>query len=201
MLPVDPVGQFLDFFGQVAVNRQMGAARRSDLEEVEGAAELGMLLQEAIQGEQAFRDALGVIEAEAELFAQPSGPAFPRAPQIAAGQVGIHTDGEGAHLGFVAAARDRKRLPVPAALQGAIDTFEEVVAVVLGVEAEQVVAEQAVQNLPRPRADQELVHVRPGDVPEVGDGQIGPGFLEQTGQQGEVIILDEDQGRTVLRFL
>ena len=63
---------------------------------------------------------------------------------------------------------------IDARLDAAVDGFEEVVAVVLHVERQQIVAEQAVENLVLPRADAERFAVGPGNVPELDDHEIGP---------------------------
>ena len=69
-------------------------------------------------------------------------------------------------------ARHREALVVDARLDEAIDRLEKIVAVQLHVEAEQIAAEQAVEDLFLPRADAERFAMRPRDVPEVADDRI-----------------------------
>jgi hypothetical protein len=64
----------------------------------------------------------------------------------------------------------------------------------LRVEADEIGAEQAVQQILLPRTDAECFRIRPRDVPEHGDLRIGPLGLQQRGQQGEVIVLNENDG-------
>ena len=48
------------------------------------------------------------------------------------------------------------------------------------------------EELPPPGADSEGLRVRPGNVPENRDPRVGPPPLEESGQQGQVVILDQD---------
>ena len=72
------------------------------------------------------------------------------------------------------AAADREVLPVDPRLEGALDGLEEVVAVRLRVKADEVRAQQAVEQLVLPRADPEGLGVGPGDVPEDRDARVRP---------------------------
>ena len=38
-------------------------------------------------------------------------------------------------------------------------------------------------------------------MPELADDQVGVGFFEHLGQQGEMVILDEDNGPPVPQFV
>ena len=101
----------------------------------------------------------------------------------------------------MSAARDGEALRVDACLEGAVDRVEEVLAVIAQLEAEQVVAQQAVEQLLLPGEGPHDLAVRPGDVPELRDDQAGIALLEHPGEQPEVVVLDEDQGRPVARLL
>ena len=107
----------------------------------------------------------------------------------------VDADGKRTHLGLVRPARHREALVVDARLDETIDGLEKIVAVQLHVKAEQVAAEQAVENLFLPRTDAERFAVRPRDVPEVADDRIGTLPLDDSGQQRKVIVLHEDDGR------
>ena len=98
-------------------------------------------------------------------------------------------------------ARHRKPLVVDARLDEAIDGLEKIVAVQLHVKAEQIAAEQTVEDLFLPRADAERFAVRPGDVPEVADDRIRAARLDHSRQQREVIVLHEHDGRRALDLL
>src|SRR4026207_57205 len=91
--------------------------------------------------------------------------------------------------------RDREVLPVHPALDGPLHRLEEVVAVVLGVEADEIGAQHSLQDLGLPRADAEGLEVRPRDVPEDLHPRVRPSLLHIQREQGKVIVLDQDQGR------
>src|SRR5712672_1414428 len=74
-----------------------------------------------------------------------------------------------AHFGRIAAVRDRGCLPVHARFEMAVDRIEEIVAMKLGVKAEDRGAEQSVEDLLAPRADAECFRIWPRDVPEGDD--------------------------------
>ncbi|MCR4414716.1 MAG: hypothetical protein NUV77_20055 [Thermoguttaceae bacterium] len=86
-------------------------------------------------------------------------------------------------------------LHVDLRLDRAVHGVQEVVAVVLDVERQEVVAQQAVQDFVLPRADAERLAIGPGDVPELGDHEVVAGILEHPRQQGEVVVLDEHHRR------
>ena len=92
-------------------------------------------------------------------------------------------------------------LVVDARLERAIDGVEEVVAVILHVKAEQIVAEQSVQDVLAPRADAKRLAVGPRNVPELADGHVRPRLLHEARQQREVIVLHEDDGAIVGHLL
>ena len=74
---------------------------------------------------------------------------------------------------YVIAAVYGKALPLDARLQRTVDRLEEIVAMGLDVEAEQVVAEQSVQQLLAPGEDPEGLAIGPRDVPELGASAPG----------------------------
>ena len=89
------------------------------------------------------------------------------------------------------AAVHGERLLIDPRLHRAIDRLEEVVAVVLQMEAEQIVAEQTVEHLGLPRHDAERLGIGPRDVPELTDDGIGPRRFHEPRQQRVVIVLHE----------
>src|ERR1700722_1521259 len=66
-----------------------------------------------------------------------------------------------------------KSLPLDARLERGIDCLEEIVAVRLGMETDQVRAKQAVEELPLPRANAERFRIGPRNMPEDGDARVG----------------------------
>ena len=82
------------------------------------------------------------------------------------------------HRGAAAAAHHGERLAVDARLHEAVDGLEEVVDVELRVEAYDIGAEEAVEQLDTPRADRECLRIRPRDVPERDDGRLGQALAD-----------------------
>ena len=62
----------------------------------------------------------------------------------------------------------------------------------LGVEAHQVGAQQAEEDLLLPGADAEGLEVRPRNVPEEGDARVRARLLDELGQQREMVVLHQD---------
>ena len=96
------------------------------------------------------------------------------------------------HGGAAAAADDGERLAVDARLDEAVDALEEVVDVELRVEAQDVAAEEPVEQLDAPRADRERLGIRPRDVPERDDRRVGQALADHARQQREVVVLHEN---------
>ena len=95
----------------------------------------------------------------------------------------IDADRERPHQGRLAAADDLGLFLVDPGLDRAVDGVEEVLAMIAQVKAEQVVAQQAVEQLFLPGEDAKRLAVGPGDVPELGDDQVGIALLEIARQQ------------------
>jgi hypothetical protein len=101
----------------------------------------------------------------------------------------------------VAAARGAVVLVLDARLERAVDRVEEVPAVALHVEAQEVAAEQPVEELFGPGQEPPHLAVRPGDVPEVGDEKVGAGPPQHARQEREVVVVDEDHARRVAELV
>src|SRR6202035_941900 len=101
----------------------------------------------------------------------------------------------GTHASNVALAVNLEAIVGRQGFNGAINAKQEIVAVRLDVKANQVGAEQAVDQLTLPRADGEHFGIGPGNVPEDGHTRVGPGFFHHAGKQREVIILRENDWR------
>ena len=63
------------------------------------------------------------------------------------------------------------------------------------VEAQQVVAEQAVEQFFLPGEGAERFAVGPRDMPELRHDELGILLLEHAGQKSEMVVLNEDEGR------
>ena len=73
-------------------------------------------------------------------------------------------------------------------------TVQKVVAVQRNVEADQIGAQQPIQQLRLPWADAEGLRIGPGNMPEDGHARVGPGVLHHPRQQREVIVLHKHHG-------
>ena len=73
-----------------------------------------------------------------------------------------HADGVRAHQGQVVVSIDRKAIPFDPALQRLIHRLQEIIAMRLDVEADQIRAQQPVEQLALPGADPECLGVGPG---------------------------------------
>ena len=112
-----------------------------------------------------------------------------------------HADRERTHLRQVAAPVDGKVLPLDARFQRTVHGVQKVVAVRLNVKADQVRAEQPVQQFVLPRADPEGLGIRPRDVPENGHARVGALFLDHRGKQREMVVLYQYDGTALRRDL
>ena len=87
---------------------------------------------------------------------------------------------------------DRVLLPVDPRLEEPVHGIQEVVAVKLGVKAQDACAEHSLEKLLAPGADAETLRVGPGDVPEHDHGRPGQPLADQARHEGEVIVLNEN---------
>ena len=97
------------------------------------------------------------------------------------------------HRGRMLFAVDREMLAIDARLQGLVDGLQEIVAVRLDVESDQVGGQHAIQQFALPRADAKGLGIGPWDVPKYCDTSIGSFLFHHARKQGEVIVLDEDK--------
>ena len=91
--------------------------------------------------------------------------------------------------------------PVDAAFHEPVGRLEEIVAVKLGVEAEDGRAEQPVDDLFAPRADAEGLRIRPRNMPEGDKGRFGQPSSHHAWEKREVVILYQDNGIVLRGFL
>ena len=88
-------------------------------------------------------------------------------------------------------------LVVDPGLDRAVDGLDEVLAVIAEMKTKQIVAQQALEQLFLPGKDAKRLAVRPGNVPELGDDQVGIALLEIPRQQRKVVVLDEHECRPI----
>jgi hypothetical protein len=202
--PIDRLGHRLGLCLGLAIGWQAAARRGGDLQETETADPLRMVLDQTLHRAEPVGDALGVVEAldahgKQRIGVQLIVTAHHRSAighGRLAGQRGgrpLDRDRVGSHQGYPAAGTCGALLPIDAALQETVHGIQEIQAVELGVEPQDRAAEQSFQDLLAPGADAEDLGVGPGDVPEGDDGGAGQALPDHLGQQGEVIVLDQDQ--------
>src|ERR1700682_4600276 len=104
-------------------------------------------------------------------------------------------DGVRANAREMALAIDVEAIPCRERLDGAVDAMQEVIAMRLDVEADQVGAEHPVNQVALPGADAEDLRIGPGNMPENGDPGVRARFLDHAGEQGEMIVLGQNDGR------
>ena len=85
-------------------------------------------------------------------------------------------------------------LPIDARFQRAVNGIQEVIAMELDMKGDEVRPQHSVKEFPLPRADAEGFGVRPWDVPEEANPGIWPPFFYQPGEEGKVVILNQDEG-------
>src|SRR5262249_48903943 len=148
------------------------AAGSRQLNEAQALAILRVALEEALERPESLGQALGVVDSlhpdpeqldvETQLREETLPPDVARLVHEFPG----HADGIGFDVGGVVAAHDREPLAVDPRLERAVHRFQKVVAVVLGVEADDVGPEHPEKDLPLPGADAEGLEVGPRNVPE-----------------------------------
>ena len=189
---------------KIAIALDIGAAGSTDLNEAEFALIVGMFVEHALDGPEALEDALSVIHAidadaeeadvNAELVENFSPHHGPLAVDIAfVLRIGIgDADGKWADQRLMALAADRKTIPVGVGFQSAIHGLEKIIAMRLNVKADQIGAEQAVQEFALPGTDPERFGIGPGNVPEDRDASVGALLFDQARQKREVIVLNQN---------
>ena len=73
-------------------------------------------------------------------------------------------------------------VPLRERFQRAVYGLQEIVAVRLNVKADQIRAEEAVDQLPLPGADSENLRIWPGNMPENRHSRVGPRVLDHPRQ-------------------
>ncbi len=200
MASIDAPHQLVDVALQLGVGGHALARGHRDLHEAHLIAQLRRLLQQAIDGVQPPRDALGVVE--------------PVDPQHDGAATGIGADGLGArdHVGAVGqgvealgvdAHRVNPQPRDPRPQRDAVvvsrqpehlgDRGREVVAVLGDVEADQIGAQHALQDRGAPGQDAEDLGRRKRDVQEEADAGLGQLLADHGRGQGQLVVVDPDQ--------
>src|SRR5262249_55172819 len=173
---VDAIGFGTDLVKKRAVSIEVGAAGGADLNESEPALIGGIGFEEVLDAAKAFENTFRVVHPvntdaekggfDAQLAAN-GGPQFTRTLNFVERDVVVvfregDADGIGMDTSDMALAVHRKAIPFGEGFDGMIDGCEEIVAVRLDVEADQVGTEQAVHDFTLIRADPEPFGVGPG---------------------------------------
>ena len=171
------------------------------------------LLQEAFNGPQPVGDAFDVVlsvnaqpQDTAAVQAQLPGEAKHfrfdfRSAGFGVDAVEINADWDGTNQRGLVAIVHPPAVGVNLGVKIGIDAVEEIPAIARDMKTEQVVSQHPVQDVILPGADAEDVRVGPGDVPELADDSVLIGFADVTGEQGQMVVLDEDNGRVVVDFV
>ena len=75
---------------------------------------------------------------------------------------------------------------------------QEIPAIALELEGDQVIGEQSLEQLAAPRAHAQLIGMRPGNVPEDRGARRGLQRAQVSRDQREMVVLDEDRRRGIL---
>ena len=192
----------------VAVDRRPG--RDADLHEGQAPAQIRTALQEQIQRFEPLRNALRVVEPvdadahdrrlDPELGGQPLYVLGERRPaRNALYPVVVDADRDGLDRRHPAAGPHRAARHVRPELVAR--GGDEVAAVALQLESQQVVGEQPGQQLAPPRADAEPVRMRPRNVPEQRRPGAGTSRAQGGRHQRQVVVLNEHRRRGVGQLL
>src|SRR5258706_12282094 len=203
---VDAVGVGRHVGQQILIAVDIGAAGSANLDKGEAPLVGRVELEKEFDGAKTLENAFCVVDAidadsekrgaDAELTAQ-RGALFIHAAMRLEGMAVFlksNADGIGEHTGQVSLAIHGEAVPFRERYDSAIDGGKKIVAMGLNVKADEIGAEQPVNQFALPGADAEDFGIRPGNVPEDGDASVRPGFLDHARQQREMIILDEDDG-------
>ena len=198
VLGIDATHQLVHVATQLAVGVDLLARRHGQLDEVHLAAQRRLALQHSVEGQQPTRHALRVVEpvdAQQRLLAGCTGAQLLDQPvdlvRLALERLDLDADRIDAHLHVAVAIAHRVDAQVDAQhLGGRVD---EVVAVRLGVKADQVGAQQAGQDLLTCRQDTEHVGGGPGNVQEEADARARHTLAQVAGHQHQLVVVDPDR--------
>ena len=180
-----------DLLPKQCVGRHAAAGGRRHLQQAELADPLRVREQQMLQRLQPLQQALGVVEA---INAEQQ-PGRRRQVVALAHVAPALLDRRQCKLLFGTGPANRDRVAAGTRRRVAqaepVDRGAEVGAVQLGLQPDNRAAEQALHQFALPRADRQLVGVRPRDVPEADDGGARQPRADQSRQQRKVIVLHQ----------
>ena len=191
----------------VGVLRHVQATGLQQRQEGHLVDQLGMLLEQQLEGEKPADDVLRRVRA---VHPQDEAAAVPPYGRVEVADVpghlvggsqgvhGVHVDGDGIRAGVDLASlvRHRHRGEVDRQPQQLLGAQQEVAREPLGVESDDVVAEQAVEQTVAHsgRKDAPGVGAGPGNVDEMRDDGVGTRPAHLLGDEVEVVVVQHHQG-------
>src|SRR4051812_36643832 len=103
----------------------------------------------------------------------------------------LHGDRISLYQRCLALVSDAESLAVDAGLELSIHSVHEIVAVELGVKAENAAAEEAIEKLLAPRTDCEGFRIWPRDVPECDDRRRRQFLPDHSWHERQVVVLHQ----------
>ena len=199
---VDVGHESRDFRFDRRVAFQRRPRRHANLHERQPAAQVGPPRDQRVERGEPLRDALRVvqpIDAQADdlgLEAQQRPQPLLLGPQLAIRRdrldaIEVHADRHRHHGGAPAAVIHPRGLLLHLDVELLGDSGQEVAPVALHLERQQIVGQQACQDLGAPRADAQPIGIRPRDVPEERRAHVGPARAQRGRDQREMVVLDE----------
>src|SRR5713226_6670701 len=201
---VDAFGFGAHFLQKQAITLDGRAARRANLNEGEAAMKRGIQFQETLNAAETLENSLGVVDAvhsdtqersfDAQLGAESRAllPGASRLFRRCAVFRERHANGIRAHARNVALAVHGEAVPFRESFDPTVHRLQEIVAMRLYLETNQVRAKQPVDYFALPRANSKHFRIRPRNVPEDSHPRIRSRFLDHPRQQCKVIILRQN---------
>ena len=192
---VDAPDEFVDLTLQRLVLADLGAARDRDLQQHDLLPMLGVELEQALEAEDALGYALRVVEPvdtqdHALATATQCARRAEREPLL---RGVVDTEGKRAHMHGAIAVLDLPRQAVDAFAEKPLDAVEKVRDVAGAVEADEIAAEHAEQQLAVPRQDPVDVVRRKRDMQKERDTRIRPDRAQGGRGAEQLVVVDPDQ--------
>src|SRR5437899_2584334 len=188
---IDPFSLSLNLGLKVGVALDTAAGRCTNLNEGKFALILWIAFEKRLNSLESFKYPFGIVHAvdayaqvcrlETQLLKQRATLLLRSHPRLVQGTIvnEFNTDREWKDGGSMLVALDREVFPVNFRLEHVVHCIQEIVAVGLGVKANQVGSQQTIEQLALPGTDAECFGIRPWNVPEDSDSRVRQPVLEQ----------------------